>query len=411
MSAFDPLRTLGGRLRYRAIAVLQGYSGRGMMKLWLFFAGLLCTAFASAEPMRVELKPSGVASPGGPAIPLRSVGRVGTTKDGAGAVSYLHQWPGVYFEATFTGDRFSLGFDDPLNEYRLLVDDQAPVPLKPRGRAWYSVTGLGRQPHVVRLEKVTESVDYRGAFLGFFVSENGVAGTPPMRTRQIEFIGDSSMTGYANRSTTRQCTKDEVRETTDTQQAYPALVAKAAGADYQVNAISGRGLVRNYDGTLPGQALPDVYRRLFFAGAETYDFRGWNPQIVVIKLNADFFPSLRPGERWSSLDDLSAAYIARFKSFVAELRERSPSATFLIWWPDPALIPERALAQMARKGREEIAAAAAAAGVRRLDFLVPPNLSYESSACDYHMSLADHRKMAEWLSGYLRQHPEYWNGR
>ena len=381
------------------------------MKLWLFLGGLLWAACASAQPMRVELEPSSVASPAGRAIPLRSVGRVGTAKDRTGTVSHLHQWPGVYFEATFTGDRFSLGFDDPHSEYRLLVDDQAPVSLKPMGRAWYSVTGLARQRHVVRLEKVTESIAYRGAFLGFFASRNAVAAKPPMRTRQIEFIGDSSMTGYANRSTTRQCTQDEVRDTTDTQLAYPALVAKAAGADYQVNAISGRGLVRNYDGTLPGQALPDVYRRRFLEGAEIYDFREWDPQIVVIKLNADFFTALRPGERWSSFDALAAAYVARFKSFVVELTERSPSATLLIWWQDPASIPDPVMAEVARKGREEIAAAAAAAGVRRIDFLMAPDLSFESSACDYHFSLADHRKLAEWLSGYLRQHPESWNGR
>jgi hypothetical protein len=381
-----------------------------MMKLWLFLAGLLYAACASAEPMRVQLKPSKVASPGERAIPLRSVGRVGTVKDGAGAVSYRHQWPGVYFEATFTGDRFSLGFDDSFNEYRLLVDDHAPVTLRPRARAWYSVTGLARKRHVVRLEKVTESIAYREAFLGFFAPKDAVAGEPPMRARQIEFIGDSSMTGYGNRSAKQQCTQEEVRDTTDTQQAYPVLVAKAAGADYQINAISGRGVVRNYDNAYPGQALPDVYGRLFLEGTETYDFREWNPQIVVIKLSADFFPALRPGERWSNFDDLAAAYIARFKSFVAELGARHPSATFLIAWADPASAPDAAFAQLTRKGREEISAAAAAAGVS-IDFLVPPDLPFDSSACDYHSSLADHRTLAEWLSGYLRQHPEYWDGR
>jgi hypothetical protein len=75
------------------------------------------------------------------------------------------------------------------------------------------------------------------------------------------------------------------------------------------------------------------------------------------------------------------------------------------------LIPDPVFAEVARKGREEITAAAAAAGVRRIDFLMPPDLAFDSSACDYHFSLSDHRKMAEWLSGYLSQHPESWNGR
>lgn len=47
------------------------------------------------------------------------------------------------------------------------MDGQPATSLKPKGSAWYEVTGLARQRHVVRVEKVTESVDYRGAFLGF----------------------------------------------------------------------------------------------------------------------------------------------------------------------------------------------------------------------------------------------------
>lgn len=218
------------------------------------------------------------------------------------------------------------------------------------------------------------------------------------------------MTGYGNRSTTRQCTKDEVRDTTDTQLAYPALVAKAFGADYQINAISGRGLIRNYEGGLPGQALPDVYPRLFPDAPEAYDFRSCVPQIFVVKLNADFAVPVRAGEQWSSMDALGAAYVTRFQKFVAELRARSPSAAILIYWLDPAKISDPELAAWARDGRQAMTAAAAEAGVRHLDFLAP-ELSFEQSACDYHFSLGDNRQLAEWLSAYLRSHPEYWDGR
>ena len=380
------------------------------MKAWLLLVSLLWAAPAPAAPVRVEAAPESAPSGGERPLPLRTVGRVGTIEEPGGTVRHVHQWPGVYFETTFTGGRLSIGFDDPDNEYRLLVDDQAPVALKPRGRAWCRVTGLAAGPHRVRLEKVTESVDYRGAFLGFHAPEGSKPGALGGPTRRIEFIGDSSMTGYGNRSATRQCTKDEVRDTTDTQQAYPALAAKAAGADYQVNAISGRGLVRNYEGTLPGHAMADVYPRLFFQGDETYDFAGWKPQIVVIKLNADFFAPLRPDEAWPSLPSLAEAYIARFEAFVAELHRRSPGAALLIWWPDPATLTDPGHAAMAKMGRDRIAAAAAAAGVRHIDFLAPGGPPFEIAACDYHLTLADHRRLAAWFSAYLLQHPEYWDG-
>ena len=210
------------------------------------------------------------------------------------------------------------------------------------------------------------------------------------------------MTGYGDRSTSRRCSKIEAQATTDTQRAYPAIVAKAANADYQINAISSRGLIRNYDGTLPDQAISDIYQRIFFEGIENYDFVGWQPQIIVIKLNADFFPPPHKGERWENFDELAEAYVKRFASFVAELGKRTPSTTVLIWWPDPALIPDKALSKMASDGREEITRAAASAGIHHLEFIVPPDLPFESTGCDYHYNLGDHRKLAEWLSAYLR---------
>jgi len=62
------------------------------------------------------------------ALPVHVGGRVETAPLPAplpaGATAFLHEWPGVYFEAAFRGDRVVLRFDDPANEYRLLVDDR-----------------------------------------------------------------------------------------------------------------------------------------------------------------------------------------------------------------------------------------------------------------------------------------------
>lgn len=37
----------------------------------------------------------------------------------AGGISYSHQWPGVYFESAFSGERVILKFNDSANEYRV----------------------------------------------------------------------------------------------------------------------------------------------------------------------------------------------------------------------------------------------------------------------------------------------------
>ena len=88
--------------------------------------------------------------------------------------------------------RLLLKFDDDKNEYRLKIDGTAAMPFSQPGRVEVVVTGLGPVRHQVRLDKITESVDFVRTFDGFFVPpEETVLPPPPPRSRQIEFIGDS----------------------------------------------------------------------------------------------------------------------------------------------------------------------------------------------------------------------------
>ena len=90
------------------------------------------------------------------------------------------------------------------------------------------------------------------------------------------------MTGFGDRSTTPTCTFEDEHATTDTQQAYPALVAKHFGADYQINASSGRGLLRNVTEIRGDPGLVALYPYVFSDLTGRYDDPAWRPQIVVI---------------------------------------------------------------------------------------------------------------------------------
>ena len=200
------------------------------------------------QPLPVQIGGRVMAQPTtSPADPLRQ--------------RYTHQWPAVYFEAAFEGTAVLLKFDDSVNEYRLIIDDLSPHPLAQPGKAEVTIADLPPGSHRVRLEKVTESIWMLGAFEGFFVASGATAGSVVPRPRQIEFIGDSDMTGYGLRSDTRVCTQEQVRLRSDAQSAYPALVAKHFNADYQLNAISGRGLVRNFEGMAPGNTMSAIYAK------------------------------------------------------------------------------------------------------------------------------------------------------
>ena len=350
------------------------------------------------------------------ALPVHVGGRVETAPLPAplppGATAFLHEWPGVYFEAAFRGDRVVLKFDDPANEYRLLIDGLPAIALAQPGTAEVAIGGLADGIHTLRLEKVTESIDRPASFEGFYVAATArPLALQPSRPRQIEFIGDSIMAGYGIRSPTRQCTKEEVRLLTDTQAAYPALVARHFDADYQVNAISGRGLIRNYGGEAPDTPLPALYSRTLPSREAVWRDQGWQPQVIVLGLfTNDFSTPLKPDERWTGDEQFAADFVAAYEPLLAELKRRSPDAAVLVVWPRMPGQPARQTAAMSDAAERRITAAAHALGIRTILFPVLGDLGLEDSACDHHGNLADHRKRAAWLVAWLEARPELWQG-
>lgn len=345
-------------------------------------------------------------------LPVHVGGRVQREPLPRGATAFLHEWPGVYFEAAFRGTRVVLKFDDPANEYRLSIDALPALPLAQPGTAEVTINGLADSIHKLRLEKVTESIDRPASFAGFYVPATArpIALAPP-RPRQIEFIGDSIMAGYGIRSATRQCTGEEVRLRTDTQAAYAALVARHFDADYQINAISGRGLVRNYGGELPEMPLPAIYPRALPSREGDWHDASWQPQVIVIGLYTnDFSTPLKPGEQWATDEELVAAFTEAYAPLLTELHRRSPNAAVLIIRPDLSDQPDPQSAAMVEATQRSITDAAQGLGIRTILFPILTDLGLENSACDYHGSLADHRKLAEWMTAYLEAHPELWQG-
>jgi lysophospholipase L1-like esterase len=209
---------------------------------------------------------------------------------------------------------------------------------------------------------------------------------PQPKSRRIEFIGDSYTVGYGNRSSKRECTREEVHDLTDTQQAFGPLLAKQLNADYRVSAYSGFGIVRNYNGGSPELSLPKIYWRAkpdVPATAATPD--RWQPQLVVINLGTnDFSTPLNAGERWKSEAELRTDYRKRYAAFIRDLQRSYPGARFILMGSDQFIGDVRKVA-----AELESASAGNVRAVRfgELDLL----------GCDWHPSLADNRKLANLL--------------
>ncbi|MEO8064195.1 MAG: GDSL-type esterase/lipase family protein [Pseudomonadota bacterium] len=309
-----------------------------------------------------------------------------------------YQWPGLYFEMKFKGRGvyFRTGAGEVI--LHVLVDGESVGTLVKPAPGLYLIDKLENGVHAVRIEAITESQDGPNEFGGFALK----AGEPvrmTARKRQIEFIGDSHTVGYGNTSKTRDCTEAEVWATTDSSRAFGAKVAKHYEADYQINAISGRGIVRNYDGS-PGDPLPVAYPFALLDHSSPYEDASWHPQVIVVALGTnDFSTPLHAGEKWATRDELHADYEANYTKFLESLRTRNPGAFIMVWATDMA---EHEIQQEAGKVVMQLQSN----GERRIAFL--PFDSLAMDACNWHPSLADHDAIAGKLIQFIDERNVDW---
>lgn len=350
----------------------------------------LCAAAYAAPPTVRKVSTLPTLTP----LPMSIGGRMLITPsagaEGFGGKDYTSQWPGSYFRAAFEGSRvfFRVGQSDEI--LHIVVDGQSAAPLVKPVEGSYEIKGLSKGPHAVSVLVATESQAAPNTFGGFGIPAGRKARTPQPRHRQIEFIGDSHTVGYGNLSATHTCTENKVWSDTDDTQSFGAVTAAHYDADYQINAISGRGVVRNYNG-FKGDTLPQAYPYVLFDKKQKYDDPAWRPQVLVIALGTnDFSTPLNPGEPWKTREELHADYEATYVKFLQELRAKNPKAYIIVWATDMA---NGEIEAEAGKVVQQIKQQ----GDQHISFLPIDELSF--GACDWHPSLADEKV----ISGKLVQ--------
>lgn len=339
------------------------------------------------QVVRVESEPSGLQ-----ALTARVSGRIQALPDGG----MRRQWPGTYAEAAFVGSDayFRVGPGDV--NLRLRMDSEASIALVKPAPGLYRVT-VPRMagPHRIRVDVASESQAGATSFGGFFLAAGASPATLPMRAHQVEFIGDSHTVGYGNTSSTRECTGDQVWESTDTSVGVAPKVAARYDADYQVNAISGRGIVRNFNG-FAADVLPNAYPFVLFDKATVTSDPNWRPQAIVISLGTnDFSMPLHEGEKWTQREQLQADFVASYANFVRELHLRHPQAYILLW---VAGSEDSELVTQVRKVMERVQQSSDA----KIGFVPVSNLAM--SGCHYHPSVADDQSIALALTRHLEAH-------
>jgi lysophospholipase L1-like esterase len=365
----------------------------------LFLVPLCAASLYSASPQahRVsaysDLKPL-TLSIGGRVLPAPSL-----AASGFGAHDLTSQWPGTYFRAAFRGSRvfFRVGKSEEI--LHVVVDNKVLLPVVKPAAGVYEIDGLSDAPHTVSVSVATESQAAPNTFGGIAIPIDEQALPPPRRLRQMEFIGDSHTVGYGNLSPRHECSKDDIWADTDNTSAFGPVAAAHYGAEYQVNAISGRGVVRNYNG-FAADTLPQAYPYVLLDHAHQYADAAWKPQVLVIALGTnDFSTALNVGERWKTRDELHADFETTYVRFLQRLRVRNPTAYLLVWATDVAngeveAEAKRVVDQVRKQGDNHIS------------FLPIDKLGF--GACDEHPSLADERFIAQDLMKLIDADKQVW---
>lgn len=356
---------------------------------------LRATVTLTAVALCAALLPAAAASAADLGDTVHTAGRVQ-----ASGGTWQHAWPGVYFEGRFRGTAVGIVLDDSTNDYDVAIDGRTVRTLTAPGRVTHVVDGLSSGEHTVRVVKRSEAPWSVGSF-GGFVSANGsiVLPAPAPRDLQLELIGDSYTVGYGNTSTSRECTSTQLTRTTNTDVSFGALTAKTLGADYQVNAFSGRGMVRNYGGSDAGSSYRTHYARTLPVDASTASgpAAGWDPDAVVIGLGInDFSTAVGSGEPWTTAS-LREAWVDAYHGFLDTLRERYGDDTYLVvtgtYVHTGTDLPDLAQRVVAERN---------AAGDDRVRYFYYGNEGLDYGGCDWHPSAADHRVIAGKLTSFLR---------
>ncbi len=204
---------------------------------------------------------------------------------------------------------------------------------------------------------------------------------------RLVFVGDSWTVGYGNLSDSRDCSEAEVAALTDTAQGLAGQVAAALDADYQVMAISGRGVVRNYAGG-GDLTLPQAYVRVLRGQDDVATDADAPVDAIFISLGTnDFSTPLQPDEPWSDRDALMADYVATYAGFVEGLQGEHPGARILLW-------ADTANAAV-WSGTQAVAERLAPAGSEAIRLVPVSGLTLEG--CHWHPGREDHARIARAL--------------
>ena len=290
-------------------------------------------------------------------------------------------WPGTQILFRFRGTWLEVRFEDNgANSFAVETDGKLSRLDLRHGAHFYRIAeNLPPGEHSLILTRRTEGrlgvTLYQGA------STDGALLPVMPRPRRILVLGDSITAGYGIEGENAQCQNQHMT--------YAARIARAFDADLVVRAASGRGLIRNSDGSTT-ETLPAIMERIIPGEPRTAAAPMESPGIILINLGSnDFIAGVDKAE-----------FEVHYTRLLTKLRARYPSA-WIYSMAGPFLEGEAAGSlALALQASVEVRKKA---GDRKLRYQPVTPLQENEKGCDAHPSLAAHRRIATELSEAIQQ--------
>lgn len=274
--------------------------------------------------------------------------------------------------------------------YTVWVDDRPPVTLQVSAdRERYELASKldPAAPHEVTVMREAEASAGVHELLGVEIARGGAFLPPRQKALRLEIIGDSISCGYGILGESSACPFTYATERASA--AYGARLGRALDADVTTLCWSGRGVLRNYDGSTTG-TMPDLFEQTLPAAPQ----RPWTfgamppPDAVVVNLGTNDVL----GGAGQPLD--RAAFEDAYVRFAKRLRDVYPSA-WIFLTTSPMVSAEQA------PSLDHVVARCAAAGDARIE-LIPLMTDAPRWGCDSHPDVEMNARIADRIAPILR---------